>query len=135
MGINVTTINPERYGRLCAKALPKIIKTRGEFDRMVEELEALDRKENPTPEDETLAELLMKLIQDYDDSTVPDPDVPPHKMIQFFLDQRKLKQADLVPVIGSRGQVSAIVNGTRGVSKEQAKKLAQFFHTSPALFI
>lgn len=135
MGLATININPARYGELCARALPKIIKTRKEFDRMVEQLEALDRKKEPTPEDEALSELLMKLIQDYDDATCPDPDIPPHKMIQFFMGQRKLKQADLVPLIGSRAQVSAMVNGTRGVSKNQAKKLAKFFHTSPALFI
>jgi HTH-type transcriptional regulator/antitoxin HigA len=111
------------------------VKARKDFNCMVEELEALDRKANPTPEDATLSELLMKLIQDYDDATCPDPDIPPHKMIQFFMDRRNLRQADLVPVIGSRAQVSAMVNGTRGVSKDQAKKLAKFFHTSAALFI
>jgi HTH-type transcriptional regulator/antitoxin HigA len=135
MGLTTATINPARYGRLCARALPKVIKTRKEFDRMVEEMEALDRKKDPTPEDDALSELLLKLIQDYDDATCPDPDIPPHKMIQFFMDQRKLKQADLVPLIGSRAQVSAMVNGTRGVSKDQAKKLAKFFHTSAELFI
>ncbi len=46
-----------------------------------------------------------------------------------------LKQADLVPVLGSRAQVSAVVNGTRGISKAQAKKLAEFFHTSTDRFI
>lgn len=105
MGLT-TTINPARYGRLCARVLPKVIKTRKELDRMVEEMEALDRKKDPSLEDQALAELLMKLIQDYDDATCPDPDIPPHKMVQFFMDQHKLKQADLVPVIGSRAQVS-----------------------------
>ena len=102
---------------------------------MVEEMETLDRKANPTPEEEALSELLMKLIQDYDDANFPLPHVAPHKMIQFLMEQRNLKQADLVPVLGSRAQVSAAVNGTRGVSKAQAKKLAEFFHTSADLFI
>jgi len=38
-------------------------------------------------------------------------------------------------VIGSRAQVSDLVNGRRGISKAQAKKLAQFFHVSVELFI
>jgi HTH-type transcriptional regulator/antitoxin HigA len=133
--VGVVTINPAKYGQLCAQVLPKIIKTRKEFDRMVEEMEALDRKKNRTPEDDALSELLAKLIQDYDDATCPDPDIPPHKMVQFFMEQRNLKQADLVPVLGTRAQVSAAVNGTRGISKAQAKKLAEFFHTSADLFI
>jgi HTH-type transcriptional regulator/antitoxin HigA len=56
-------------------------------------------------------------------------------MLQYLMEQRGLKQADLVPVIGSRAQVSDIVNGKRGISKAQAKKLAAFFHTSVELFI
>ncbi len=135
MGLTTASINPARYGRLCARVLPKIIKTRKEFDRMVEQMEALDRKKDRSPEDDALAELLVRLIQDYDDATCPDPDLPPHKVIQFLMEQRKLRQADLVPAIGSRAQVSAMVNGTRSVSKDQAKKLAKFFHTSAELFI
>jgi HTH-type transcriptional regulator / antitoxin HigA len=133
--MGLATINPARYGRLCAKALPKIIKNNKEFDRMVEEMESLDRKINPTPEEEALSELLLKLIRDYDDANFPLPDVQPHKVIQFLMEQRSLKQVDLVPVLGSRAQVSAVVNGKRGVSKSQAKKLAEFFHTSADLFI
>jgi antitoxin component HigA of HigAB toxin-antitoxin module len=38
-------------------------------------------------------------------------------------------------VIGSRGRVSEIVAGKRPVSKEQAKKLAEFFHVGVDLFI
>jgi HTH-type transcriptional regulator/antitoxin HigA len=133
--MGLATINPKTYGKLCAKVLPKIIKTREEFDRMVEQMEALDRKKNPTPEDDALSELLMKLIQDYDDATCPMRDIPPHEMIQYLMEQRHLKQVDLVPVLGSRAQVSAVVNGKRAVSKAQAKKLAAFFHTSVDLFI
>lgn len=51
------------------------------------------------------------------------------------MDQRGLRQADLVPVLGSRAQVSDIVTGKRGISIRQAKKLAEFFHTGPEMFI
>ena len=51
------------------------------------------------------------------------------------LEQRRLKQADLVPLLGSRAQVSDLVNGKRGISKAQAKKLAEYFHVSAELFI
>ena len=38
-------------------------------------------------------------------------------------------------MIGSRAQVSALVSGRRGISKAQAKKLAEFFHVTADLFI
>jgi hypothetical protein len=42
-------------------------------------------------------------------------------------EQRGLRQADLVSVLGSRAQVSDLVNGKRGIGKAQAKKLAEYF--------
>jgi len=130
-----TIINPAKYGKLCANVIPKIIESDEEFDRLVEKMEALDRKEDSTPEEDALSGLLMKLIQDYDDKYYPVPDSKPHEIVQHLMEQRGLKQADLVPLIGSRSQVSDMVTGKRGVSKAQARKLGEFFHVSPALFI
>jgi HTH-type transcriptional regulator/antitoxin HigA len=38
-------------------------------------------------------------------------------------------------VLGSRAQVSDLVNGKRGTSKAQVKKLAEYFKVSAELFI
>lgn len=128
-------LDPIKYGRLCAEVVPTVIKNNKQFDRLVKKFEALDRKEHATREEEALAELLAKLIQAYDDEHYPAPDIPPHEMVRYLMEQRGLRQADLAPVIGSRAQVSALVNGRRGISKAQAKKLAQFFHMPVDLFI
>lgn len=133
MGVN--TLNREKYGALCAEVVPKVVENDREFDRMVEKLEELTFAESPTPEQRELAKVLEKLIQAYDEDHYPIPQPPPHEMLRYMMDQRGLKQSDLVPVIGSRAQVSEIVNGKRGISKSQAKKLAAFFRTSAELFI
>jgi HTH-type transcriptional regulator/antitoxin HigA len=98
-------------------------------------MEALDRKQNPTPEEEALSALLLKLIQDYDDLHYPLPDVPPHKMIAFLMDQKHLRQADLLPVFGSRSVASEVLAGKREPSKAHIRKLAEFFHVSAELFL
>ena len=56
--------------------------------------------------------------------------MPSHEMIQYLMEQRHLQQSDLVELLGSRSQVSLLVNGKRSISKGQAKKLAEFFHVS-----
>jgi len=56
-------------------------------------------------------------------------------MVAFLLEQRELRPSDLWPVIGSKGRVSEILAGKRAISKEQAKKLAEFFHVRADLFI
>ena len=56
-------------------------------------------------------------------------------MVKYLMEQRGLKQADLVPVLGSRAQVSDLVNGKRGISKAQVKALAEYFGVSAELFL
>jgi HTH-type transcriptional regulator/antitoxin HigA len=51
------------------------------------------------------------------------------------MEQRGLRQAALVEAVGSRAQVSGLVSGRRGVSKAQAKRLAEFFYVPADLFI
>ena len=97
-------INPSEYGRLCAEILPKVIESDAEFDRFVARMEVLDRKQDPTPEEQALAKLLEKLIEDYDAQNHPLPDVPPAEIVRHLMNAHSLKQADLVPIIGSRSQ-------------------------------
>jgi HTH-type transcriptional regulator/antitoxin HigA len=51
------------------------------------------------------------------------------------MEEHDLKQRDLLDVFGSRGIASEVVNGKRGISKTQAKKLAQVFHVPADLFL
>jgi HTH-type transcriptional regulator/antitoxin HigA len=132
--MGVTTLNPAKYGRLCAAVLPKVIETDEEFDRLVEVMESLDRKPDATPEEAALRDLLEKLVKDYDDQ-FELPKVPPHKMIAFLMEHRGLRQADLLPVFGSRSVASDVLAGKREPSKAHIRKLAEFFHVSADLFL
>jgi HTH-type transcriptional regulator/antitoxin HigA len=102
---------------------------------MVEHLERLTFKKDASAEETALASLLEKLVVDYDDKHYPMPDVAPHRIVRFMMEQRGLRQADLVPVLGSRAPVSDLVNGKRGISKAQIKKLAGYFGVSAELFL
>lgn len=131
----MTEIRPAQYGKLLAKTLPKVIETDEELQHFADLMESLDRRyDSLNAEERALLALLERLIQDYDDK-FELPDVPPHVMIRYLMEHRCLQQSDLVEVLGSRSQVSLLVNGKRGVSKAQAKKLAEFFHVSAELFI
>jgi HTH-type transcriptional regulator/antitoxin HigA len=132
--MGVTTLNPAKYGRLCATVLPKVIETDEEFDRLVGVMESLDRKPDAKPEEAALRDLLEKLIEDYDDQ-FELPEVPPHKMIAFLMEHRGLRQADLLPIFGSRSVASDVLAGKREPSKAHIRKLAEFFHVSADLFL
>ena len=133
--MGMRALDPVAYGKLLTAELPRPIQNDREFDSMVARLEELDfAKRKLTPEEKALREILAALIEVYDDR-FSLPEQPPHEMVKHLMEQRGLKQADLVPVLGSRAQVSDLVNGKRGISKAQAKKLAEYFGVSAELFI
>jgi len=130
-------IDLKKYARLVAKAAPLVIETEAEFERADAEVGRLLRKgyDNLSVEEQRLLALLSRLIEDYEDRTFPVPDSPPHQTLRFLMEQNDLRQADLAPILGSRGRVSEVVNGKRAISKAQAKALGEFFKVSPELFI
>ena len=130
-------LDTKRYGRLLAKTLPTVIKSEDENNRMLAIIEELMSKgENGvTPEEDALLELLIDLVHDFEEKRYPLPSSPPHQMVAFLLEQRGLKPKDLWEAIGSKGRVSEILSGNRAISKDQAKKLAAFFHVGVQVFI
>lgn|ERR1035437_5931383 len=129
------TLSPRKYGSLLAQVLPKVIETDAELERFAEILETLDTADRPLSREQlAMQSLLAQLIHDYD-NRVELPDVPPLRMLQYLMEQRDLRQADLVPVFGSRSVASDVLNGKRDFSKAHIRQLADFFHVSPALFL
>jgi HTH-type transcriptional regulator / antitoxin HigA len=138
MGTVIETIDLKRYGRLLAKAAPRVITTQAEHKRALAMVESLIEKgeRNMTAEEDELLDLLTNLIRDYEAGVYPPRQrSSPHEMVAFLLEQRGLTPKDLWPVIGSRGRVSEILAGKRPISKEQAKKFAEFFRVRADLFL
>lgn len=120
-----------------SKALPTVIKTEPENDRLLAIVESLLEKgeDQLSAEEDALLELLTGLIHDFESRAYPVGKSEPHKMVAFLLEQRGLKASDLWPVVGSKGRVSEILARKRAISKAQAKKLAAFFQVRAELFI
>jgi HTH-type transcriptional regulator / antitoxin HigA len=130
----IHTINRNVYGDLLAQHQPKAIETEAENEAAIMLAESLEHRQR-TPEEDALLELLIILIEKFEDASYPVPNVEPDRMLLHLMEARNMKQEELVGVIGSRGVVSEIVNGKRSISKAQAKALGQLFHVSPSLFI
>jgi HTH-type transcriptional regulator / antitoxin HigA len=96
--------------------------------------ESLEHRQR-NPEEEALLELLVILIEKFEETSYPLPNIEPNKILLHLMEAQNMKQEALVGVIGSRGVVSEIVNGKRSISKAQAKILGELFHVSPGLFI
>ena len=134
----VLTLSPGKYGKLLSKTLPKRIENDEEFDRFVETMEKLSRaieRQEASPEEQALHSLLSTLIKEYDDRTEALPPLNPLRLLHFLIDQRGLRPVDLTPIFGPRSIVSLVLSGKRELSKTHIRKLAEFFHVSPALFL
>src|SRR5207245_8143513 len=130
------TIDTKRYGRLHASTTPKVIETEKEYESTLKKIEKLmDQGVHRTTEESVLLALLVSLVQSYEEKHYAISNSSPVELLRYLMAKRGLKQADLVPVFGSSGYVSDVVNGRRGISKAHARGLAEFFHVSADLFI
>jgi HTH-type transcriptional regulator/antitoxin HigA len=124
------------YGGLLLKSLPAIIESDFENERLIAELEALqDREEHILPEERRLLNLLLLLVEDYEERRYRIKAASPDEVLRELMRARGTHQKDLLGVFGSKGIASEVVRGRRAISRTQAKRLARFFHVSPALFL
>ncbi|MGH9847943.1 MAG: helix-turn-helix domain-containing protein [Blastocatellia bacterium] len=134
---NRKKLNAQIYGRLLADALPRPIETEEENERALAIVNKLisQGERKLTPEEQTLLRLLVRLIEDFEEKAYPIPEAPAWRVLQTLMENRGVRQADLLHIFGSRGIASEVVNGKRAISKAQAKALGEFFKVSPELFI
>jgi HTH-type transcriptional regulator / antitoxin HigA len=132
-------VDTKKYGLLLMQTLPSVISNERELERLTEQVDRLMTKGikqgELSPEEGSLLELLTVLIESYEDEHYPMPEVAPNEILKFLMEERELKQKDLLHIFGSTGITSEVVNGKRSISKAQAKKLAEFFKVSVELFI
>jgi HTH-type transcriptional regulator / antitoxin HigA len=120
--------------------VPKIIETEAEYANFLTVTEKLlSKRQNRSPEEDSLFKLLVRLIEDYEEQEFQMADwcdTPPHEFLQFLMEAKGLNQSDLVGLVSpSKGVISAMVNGKRSISKTQAKKLAEIFHVPAGAFL
>ncbi len=128
------TINPEIYSNLLAKYQPKVIKTDHENELAIALAEEIAHRPNKTAEESALFELLIALIEKYEDEKYPMGKSSPHSMLLHVMEARGLTHADLIGIFGSSQEASEVVNNQREISKEQILALGEFFQVDSGLF-
>jgi HTH-type transcriptional regulator / antitoxin HigA len=131
-----TTLNKEEYIKLLSETVPRIIDTEIEHKRLLNEVDKLmDLGENLTDEQAEVLQLLVTLIEQYENKVYQMKAVTPLDILHELMSVRQLKQKDIVEIFGSKGITSEVINGKRSISKNQAKALGDFFHVSYTLFL
>ena len=110
------------------------IKTEADFRTALAEIERLWDAEPETPEGDRL-DILMTLVEVYERRHHPMPPADPIAAIEFMMEQRGMTRADLVPIIGSSGRVSEVLNRRRPLSLSMIRRLSEELRIPPEILI
>lgn len=88
-----------------------------------------------TQDDRDYLQVLGTLVYDYEEKREPMPLLKGVKLLKALINEDNIKETDLAPLFGDELIVSDVINGKRELSASQIKKLAEFFHISPAAFL
>ena len=100
----------------------KTIKTESEYKSALKEIERLFDATPNTPDGELL-DILITLVEVYEDEHCPIPLPDPIEVIFFYMESRELTRTDLEPYIGSRARVSEILNRKRPLTLSMIQRL------------
>ena len=91
-------------------------------------LERIDELMDIAEDDPRIYELmyLSNIVADYEDAVYPIPETTPADIIWFMMTQKNIKQKDLIPILGSEGMVSMVLNGKRALTVDKMVKLSKF---------
>ncbi len=72
-------------------------------------------------------DMLVSLVEVYEEVYSPMTASDPIEYLKFKMDQRGIKQKDLIEAIGSKYAVSKVLNKKQSLSLEMIKKLSTYF--------
>ncbi len=123
---------PEKYALEVSSPAP--ITSERQHEEYLAVLDKLASKDNPTDEEEKYAEVLLALIESYEEKHHSIPDASPVEVLRALMDANDLRQKDLIPIFGSESIVSEVLHKKRGLNKTHIEKLSKRFRISPTVF-
>ncbi|TVQ55681.1 MAG: transcriptional regulator [Spirulina sp. DLM2.Bin59] len=124
----------EKYLQLLVKFPPYPINTDEELAATQAVINGLLDQVDLTTEEENYLDLLGTLVYNYEQQQDWIPDIYGVELLRVLLEERGLKQKDLVPIFKTESIVSEILKGNRQLTTRHIQELSQYFHISPAAF-
>jgi len=122
----------ERYSLHVSTPMP--ITSGRQHSEYLSVLDKLAGQETLTKEEDKYAQVLVTLIEAYEEQNHSIPDASPIDVLRALMDANGLRQKDLAPIFGSESIVSEVLNGKRDINKNHIEKLSKRFGVSPAVF-
>jgi HTH-type transcriptional regulator/antitoxin HigA len=100
----------------------KPIRTETDYEAALREIDRLMAAGPGTAEGDRL-DILTTLVEAYEARHHPIEAPDPIAALEYFMEQRGITRADLVPLLGSRSRVSEILNRKRRLTIDMAWRL------------
>jgi len=100
----------------------KPVKNDRELNRALKRVDELWGAKPNTPKGDEL-DILMLIVEKYEDEHYAIPASDPVEAIKFLMDQNSMSRKDLEPYIGTSGRVSEVLNRKRSLTLAMIKKL------------
>jgi len=110
------------------------IRTAEQAEATDQQIDALMARPRLSDAERAYVDLLSDLLADWEDATVEIPDVHGVELIRALLEERGLRQKDLVGIFATESVVSEVLAGRRELTRKHIEELARFFGISPAAF-
>jgi HTH-type transcriptional regulator / antitoxin HigA len=112
----------------------KVIKTEAEYQAALKRLDEVFFAKENTPEGDE-AELLVLLIEDYEERHYPIAPPDPIEAIKIRMEDLGMKQKDLVGLIGGKSRVSEVLNRKKRLTVEMIRVLSEKLKISASTLI
>jgi HTH-type transcriptional regulator / antitoxin HigA len=122
----------EKYSLEIASPTP--IRSERQYEEYLEVLARLADKSDATAEEEKYAEVLVTLIDAYENRHHQIADASPVEVLRALMEANNLRQKDLVEIFGSESIVFEVLRKKRQLNKTHITRLSKQFHVSPAVF-
>jgi len=100
----------------------KPVKNDRELNRALKRIDELWGTKPNTPRGDEL-DVLMLLVEKYEDEHYAIPSSDPVEAIKFLMEQNSMSRKDLEPYIGTSGRVSEVLSKKRSLTLAMIKKL------------
>ncbi len=100
----------------------KPIKNKTELKQALNRINELWGAKRNTEKGDEL-DVLMLLVEKYEEEHYPIPPSDPIEAIKFLMEQKELTRKDLEPYLGTRARVSEVLNKKRNLTLPMIKRL------------
>jgi HTH-type transcriptional regulator/antitoxin HigA len=135
MPVKTTPTLPDTYFRMVQHLPLTHIADEEQAAAAQEMIDQLLQRDLDTGEQAYL-DALTDLVETYEDEHVPIPDASEADVLRGLMTSNALSQPVLAKQVGiAQSTISAVLKGSRSLTKKQVVTLAKFFHVEPGAFL